>query len=47
MTTSKVYDIIFWGGAHIQEDFRKRIRKMTETDPHPHVSAIKFAHWLS
>ena len=48
MTTSKIDEIIFHGGAHIQQDFRKRILNLTASEPHPHVSAIiNFARWSS
>ena len=40
MTTSKIYDIIFRGGAHTQQNFRQSILNLTGSEPHPHVSAI-------
>ena len=43
MTTSKIDDIIFRGGAHTQQEFRKQILNLTGSEPHPHISAINFA----
>ena len=40
MTTSKIDDTIFRGGAHTQQDFRQRILNLTGSEPYPLVSAI-------
>ena len=47
MTTSKIYDIKFCGGARTQQDFWKRVLNLAGSEPHPHVSAINFASWSS
>ena len=41
---SKIDDIIFHGGAHTQQDFRQGILNLTESESHPHASAINFTH---
>ena len=40
---SKIDGVIFLGGAHTQQDFRKRILSLTGNEPHPHLSAMNFA----
>ena len=47
MTTSKIDDIIFRGGAHTQNDPKQGILNLTGSESHPHVSAMNFACWSS
>ena len=43
MTTSKIDDIIFHGGAHTQKDSKQWILNLAGSEPHPDVSAMNFA----
>ena len=47
MTTSKIDDIIFHGGAHTQKDSKQWILNLAGREPHPDVSAMNFACWSS